>query len=237
MTLRPDKALRPAIDTPNAALEDAILIKPEIGVEITEPDSYIDLKNRAEAASATVLDLAEHGLPVAPNQEDRENAAKLVSAYAEDPEKTSKKVTSNRVASLTPASLLLTDAILKEFGRSVVESAVHIRNLVTNKLLIESDNPDPRIRLRALELLGKISDVGLFSEKSDITITHQSTDDLRSKLKGKLEKLVVGEVELNGGIEDAVIADIDVQAELGLKEEQEEQEKYDDDVAVVKKDD
>ena len=60
-------------------------------------------------------------------------------------------------------------------------------------------------------------------------------------MKGKLEKLVVGEVELNGGIEDAVIADIDVQAELGLKEEQEEeqgeeqeqekgeeQEKYDD---------
>ena len=109
--------------------------------------------------------------------------------------------------------------------QSVVESALHIRHLVTNKLLIESDNPDPRVRMRALELLGKISDVGLFSEKSEITITHQSTDDLRAKLKGKLEKLVIGEV-----IEDAVILDIDVDKELGLiePEEIEQEEEYDD---------
>ena len=41
-----------------------------------------------------------------------------------------------------------------------------------------------------MELLGKISDVGLFAEKSEVTITHQSTEDLRDKLRGKLEKLV-----------------------------------------------
>ena len=44
--------------------------------------------------------------------------------------------------------------------------------------------------MRALELLGKISDVGLFAEKSEVTVTHQSTEDLRNKLRGKLEKLV-----------------------------------------------
>jgi hypothetical protein len=206
-------------------------VKPEIGVEIPESEPVLDLKDRADAAANTVLELAEHGLDVELTKEDRENAAKLVSAYAGDSETTSKKVTAKRAATLTPASLLLTDAILKEFGQSVVESSVHIRHLVTNKLLLESDNPDARIRMRALELLGKISDVGLFAEKSEITITHQSTDDLRDRLRGKLEKLVVGEAEL---IEDAVIADIDVDAELGLLEEGEEE--YDDDVAVVEKD-
>ena len=65
--------------------------------------------------------------------------------------------------------------------------------------------------MRALELLGKISDVGLFSEKSEVTITHQSTDDLREKLKGKLEKLVAGEV-----VEAPVI--VDVKEELGLED-------------------
>ena len=44
--------------------------------------------------------------------------------------------------------------------------SAHISGMVTNKLVLESENPDPRIRMRALELLGKISDVGLFSEKS-----------------------------------------------------------------------
>ena len=64
-----------------------------------------------------------------------------------------------------------------------------------------------------MELLGKISDVGLFAEKSEVTITHQSTDDLRAKLRAKLEKLVNPEDD----IEDAVVIDnspIDVEAEL-----------------------
>ena len=192
-------------------------IKPEIGVEITEADSYIDLKDRAEAAGNTAEQLAEHGLEVQTTQEDRDNAAKLVAAYAENPDNASKKVTNKRAASLTPASLVLTDAILKEFGQSVVENSLHIRHLVTNKLLLESENPDARIRMRALELLGKISDVGLFAEKSEVTITHQSTDDLRARLKGKLEKLIEGEV-----VEDATAIDID--EELGPAEE----EDYDD---------
>lgn len=189
----------------------ALHIKPEAGVEVAESDPVVDLKDRAEAASNTIEKLAEHGLEITPNKEDKDNAAKLVAAYAEDPEGTSKKVTTKKAATLTPASLLLTDNILREFGQSVVESSLHIRHLVTNKLVLESENPDPRIRMRALELLGKISDVGLFSEKSEVTITHQSTDDLREKLKGKLEKLVAGEV-----VEAPVI--VDVKEELGLED-------------------
>ena len=81
-------------------------------------------------------------------------------------------------------------ALAVEFGQSVVDSATQIRHLVTNKLLLETENSDAKIRIRALELLGKVSDVGLFAEKSEVTITHQSSDDLRAKLRGKLEKLV-----------------------------------------------
>ena len=189
----------------------ALHIKPESGVEVTESDPVVDLKDRAEAASNTIEKLTEHGLEINVTKEDKDNAAKLVAAYAEDHEGTSKKVTTKKAATLTPASLLLTDNILREFGQSVVESSLHIRHLVTNKLVLESENPDPRIRMRALELLGKISDVGLFSEKSEVTITHQSTDDLREKLKGKLEKLVAGEV-----VEAPVI--VDVKEELGLED-------------------
>ena len=195
-------------------------IKPEIGVEITEADSYIDLKDRAEAAGNTAEQLVEHGLEVQPTQEDRDNAAKLVAAYAENPDNASKKVTNKRAASLTPASLVLTDAILKEFGQSVVENSLHIRHLVTNKLLLESENPDARIRMRALELLCKISDVGLFAETSEVTVTQQSTDDLRDKLRAKLEKLV-NPVE----IEEAVVIDNEV---INIEEELGELDDYDD---------
>jgi predicted nucleotide-binding protein (sugar kinase/HSP70/actin superfamily) len=57
--------------------------------------------------------------------------------------------------------------------------------------------------MRALELLGKISDVGLFTEKSEVTITHQTTDDIKEKLRAKLAKIVNPEEE----IEDAVVLD------------------------------
>ena len=189
-----------------------IKLEPEVGVPLFDDDPVVDLTIRTQAAKTTALELAEHGLELKPNKEDEDVAAKIAMAYADDPEKTSKKVTSKRLSSLTPASLVLTGNILTEFGASVVESAISIRHLVTNKLIIETENPDPRVRIRALELLGKISDGGLFAEKSEVTVTHQSTDDLKAKLRRKLEKLVnpVDETILDGDF-------IDLDAELGLK--------------------
>ncbi len=134
--------------------------------------------------------------------------------------KTAKKATPRRTAALTPATLLLTDRILKDFGHSVVKNSIQIRHLVTNKLIEETENPDARIRIRALELLGKVSDVGLFAEKAEVTVTHQTTDDIRDRLRDKLTKLV--DVTPDDDVEDAVVLDgqtIDIDAELGISDE------------------
>ena len=197
----------------------SILVEPELGVAIPEELPPMDLKKRTDAAAETAKELADHGVNLEPTKEDEDIAARLVTAYADDPENTSKKVTTKRAATLTPASLVLTNNILQEFGHSVVESALQVRHLVTNKLIDETENPDPRVRIRALELLGKISDVGLFAEKSEVTITHQSTDDLRARLREKLQKLSTPEEN----IQDAVVIDgevLDVDAELGLETEE-----------------
>ena len=203
-----------------------LTIDPELGVPLNERESNPDLKNQVEAASNTALELAEHGLDITPTKEDKDVAAKLAVAYADNPEKTSKKASHKNISTLTPASLVLTNSILQEFGHSVAESATQIRHLVTNKLLLESENADPRIRMRALELLGKISDVGLFAEKSEVTITHQSTEDLREKLRSKLEKLVnPAEIDEAVVIEHEELGQIDLDEELGSLDDDEE---YDD---------
>ena len=192
-----------------------IKIEPEIGVPLFDDDPAVDLTVRAQAARTTALELAEHGLELKPNKEDEDVAAKIALAYADDPEKTSQKATPKRMSTLTPASLVLTGNILTEFGASVVESAVTVRHLVTNKLILETENPDPRVRIRALELLGKISDVGMFSEKSEVTVTHQSTDDLKQKLRTKLEKLVNPTL----AVEQEIVLDgevINLDEELGI---------------------
>jgi hypothetical protein len=192
-------------------------IEPEIGVPMGDAVGAMDLAARAEVMANTVEHLSQHGLHVEPNKEDEDVAARLAMAYAEDPEKTSKKVSMTRATKLTPPSLVLTSNILREFGHNIAESATQIRHLVTNKLIEETENPDPRVRIRALELLGKISDVGLFTEKTEITITHQTTDDIKERLRSKLTKLV--NPPETDDVVDAVVIDgdeIDIDAEFGL---------------------
>jgi hypothetical protein len=198
-----------------------IQVEPELGVPVPAKKTRMDAKKRIASAAATAEELEQYGLDLEPNKEDQDVAAKITVAYADDPEKTSKQVTESRTAELTPASLVLTNNILKEFGQSVVQSATHVRHLVTNKLLLETENPDAKVRLRALELLGKISDVGLFAEKTEVTVTHQTSDELKQKLRQKLEKLVNPPQE---AAEPVDIVDIDVDAEMGLVDDGE----YDD---------
>jgi hypothetical protein len=191
---------------------------PEMGIPLEDEVKQIPLPERAEALGKTVDELEKYGVDLEPTEEDKEIAATLATAYAQDPDKTSNKVTNKRAATLTPASVRLTSNIIDEFNHSVVESSKQLRNLVTNKLIIESENPDPRVRMRALELLGKISDVGLFTEKSEVTITHQTTEDIKEKLRGKLAKLVNPQPE----VEDATIIEaklLDTDEEFGFDDD------------------
>ena len=190
-------------------------LTPELGVPLEDEAKQLPLPKRTAALAKTVTELEGHGLNTTPDEDDKEVAAILATAYAQEPDKTSRKVTNKRAAKLTPPSIKMAGAIIEEFNHSVVESSKQLRNLVTNKLIIESENPDARVRMRAIELMGKISDVGLFTEKSEVTITHQTTDDIKEKLRSKLAKLVNPEPE----VEDAVVIDstpINIGKELGL---------------------
>jgi len=193
-------------------------LTPEAGVPLKKRAPKLDLKERAAACVKTIDMLSEHGLDVKTTKEDQDVAAALAVAYAGNPDGASKTVTTKRAAQLTPAVIKETHRVLDEFGRQVVESAVTVRHFVTNKLILETENPDPRVRIKALELLGKISDVGLFAEKSEVTITHQTTDDLKEKLRAKLQKLASPPAD----IEDAVVVEgsaIDLDEAFGADDE------------------
>jgi hypothetical protein len=174
----------------NPGLLDFIPLTPELGIPPFDPDKVMDLMERAAAACETARDLAGYGLSLTTTPDDEEVAETIATAYAQNPEHASRTVTTARFTAMTPASIVLTGTILEEFGHLVVRDSQRIRYLVTNKLLIESENPDARIRMRALELLGKMSDVGLFTEKKELTVRHTSSEELRADLKGKLKALI-----------------------------------------------
>jgi hypothetical protein len=94
----------------------------------------------------------------------------------------------------SPGVIVHVAALLNEYDRTVVKSAAQLRTYVTNKLILESDNQDPRIRIKSLELLGKISDVGLFTDKTEITMRHRPTEELEQMLRERLTKVIEGDV-------------------------------------------
>ena len=141
------------------------------------PPTFNDLQERVDAAFASLAELGDD-IPV--SDDDIENARKII-ASAKKP---------NDMALSSPGVVVHIKAILSEYDKVVVESAAQIRTFVTNRLLLETESPDPRIRLRALEMLGKISDVGLFTEKTEVTMRHRPTEELEQLLRERLTRVI-----------------------------------------------
>ena len=100
--------------------------------------------------------------------------------------------------------------ILSEYDKKVIDDTAQLRTYITNRLLEESKCGDTKHEIRALELLGKISDVGLFSEKTEISITH-TTDSLQHAIKDKIDRLM-GMVGSN--VQDAEFEEVESEVEL-----------------------
>ena len=192
-------------------------VEPDLSIPF--PDDNPVLANFIEKAQAACNTAELLELDMEPTEQDLSTAEKAVYAVAENEEKANKKLVKQ---DQKPAVYKSVKSILDEYSLRVVDNAMQIRLLVTNKLILDSDSPDDRTRLRALEMLGKITDVGLFTEKSEVTINHRSTEDLVNSIRSKIHKLMhpdnvtdVKAVEVNGEA-------IDVDAELGLDEKEDD---------------
>jgi len=151
-----------------------------------EPTSYQD---RVRIAAATAKRLLDHGAKIPVSTQEKVEAEQVFKAFT-DPEHEKPDLAATRKYLNTPATVQHLYMMLSEYDHKVVEEAVQLRRYITNKLLEDTNLPDPRHRLRALELLGKVSDVGLFADKTEITVKNVSADDLQEQIRSKLHKLL-----------------------------------------------
>ena len=154
--------------------------------EAEEPTTF-DGKVKVVAATAKVLVDAGAEIPV--SSQEKQEAADLFKQFTDPEAKNTLNASVNKALS-TPATVQHLFMMLSDYDHQVVQEAVQLRRFVTNKLIEDAGLSDPRHRLKALELLGKISDVGLFSEKTEITVKNLSQDDLESQIKSKLYKIL-----------------------------------------------
>jgi len=101
-------------------------------------------------------------------------------------------------------------AFLKAYGQSRAFDVDEIRAALTNKLLEIADCGETKLELRAIELLGKHSDIGLFTERSEININYTSPESLENAIKERVKRL------LNADVVDIKPLGMDLDEELGI---------------------
>lgn len=101
----------------------------------------------------------------------------------------------------TPAAVRHLVGMLTAYDWEFVQQAKEIRGYTVAKLLEECEHTNANIRLKALALLGKVTEVGLFTEKIEVKKTDLTEDEIDKKLKEKLAKFM--------DIEDAEPIDVE----------------------------
>ena len=86
--------------------------------------------------------------------------------------------------------------MLSQYDWDYVEQAKELRGYVVANLLEESKSPDSRIRLRALELIGKLTEVGSFTERIEVRKVDATAPEITERLRAKLSALLPKVVEV-----------------------------------------
>ena len=94
-----------------------------------------------------------------------------------------------------PEEIRSTVAMVSAYQWKFLDQAEELRSMAVTKIIQETDHPDARIRLKALELLGKVTEVALFTDRVEIKHTEMSDDELTEKIREKLSRYM-GKVDI-----------------------------------------
>jgi hypothetical protein len=105
----------------------------------------------------------------------------------------------------TPEAVRHLVTMLSAYDWEFIEQAKGMRGMAVAKIIEETNHPDARIRLKALEMLGKVTEVGLFTEKIEIKKVEMSDNELEQRIKDKLNKFmqVVDVIDIEEAPEDS----------------------------------
>jgi hypothetical protein len=114
-------------------------------------------------------------------------------------------------------------AFLRTYGQQLAFDAATTRAAITHKLMEIANCGETKHELKALELLGKHSDIGLFTERSEITINYKSPEALEDAIKERVKRL------LNADIINVTPIGMDLDEELGIAGTFDEEEEVEED--------
>lgn len=103
--------------------------------------------------------------------------------------------------------LVAMEDLLKNYDYELVNSTNKMRQFILANLFKMTQDANPNIAYKALETLGRVTEIGLFTTRIEVSVSDKPTSDLETELKtllrnySKTEKNVVEELtdaELRG---------------------------------------
>ena len=151
----------------------------------------------AEAAPADIIDaqvqtanwlkdleLDDEAESKADAQAARNSFASLVTGQ---PQQNTQQALANIKA---PAAVQHLVGMLTAYDWAFVEQARELRGYAVAQILEEVKHPDARIRLKALQMLGTVTEVALFTERVEVKKETMSDIELETRIKEKLNRFM-----------------------------------------------
>lgn len=171
-----------------------VALEPELSLPLFEGvDSPRDVRAAALAMFKSAEYLAHFGDLPEPTKKEREVARKVLT----------EELPPTQVQTSAVARHLRT--LLDEYDHQVVLNVAQMRQYITNRLIEESQS-GRKHAMKALELLGKISGVDLFTERAEVLVKTQSTEELQAVARSMLAKIAANSRQ---GVEDAQFRSIE----------------------------
>lgn len=144
-------------------------------------DAQLETANWLEELGALPDDEIDAALE---KQSARKTFQKLITATDDEEAKES------LVTIKTPEAVRHLTGMLTAYDWEFIEQAKQLRGYTVAKIIEETKNSNANIRLKALTLLGKVTEVGLFTEKIEIKKDEMSDAELELRIKEKLNRFM-----------------------------------------------
>lgn len=168
----------------------SVVIETEAQAAPVSPDAVSPMRVlQAQKATADVLEAL--GVP-----SDEEIDAKLqqraareaFAALAVNPDDDAQRAALAQLK--VPDAVQQTVTMLSAYDWEFVDQAKQMRGYAVAKILEETTHPDARIRLKALQMLGNVTEVKLFTERVEVRKIDATEEEIEAQLKERLAKFL-----------------------------------------------
>ena len=142
----------------------------------------------AQATTASILE--QLGSPEHILQEDEKHNARTAFATTLTPAAPKEQTNAAILRLKTPEAVKHLAGMLSQYDWDFVEQAKELRGYVVAQLLEETRHKDPRIRLKALELTGKLTEVASFTERSEVIHKQEDHSVIEERLRARLKSML-----------------------------------------------